>query len=174
MVHAELGQCVEIIRASTAGLAPDLAVRRVGDRWSILEIVEHLKLAYSGTAKGLERCLEQDTPLAKPTTIKRKLRAFVVVTLGYFPEGIQAPRHIIPAGGATLAELIERVQVEIDRLDAVSVRVRDRFGSIKVLDHPILGAFSIDQWVRFHRVHTRHHDKQIRARRLVLERSGTT
>ena len=38
-------------------------------------------------------------------------------------------------------------------------------GGIKVVDHPILGAFTVDQWLKFHLVHTRHHEKQIRARR---------
>lgn len=31
------------------------------------------------------------------------------------------------------------------------------FGSAKVLDHPILGALSVNQWLKFHLVHTTHH-----------------
>ena len=30
-----------------------------------------------------------------------------------------------------------------------------------MLDHPILGALTVDQWLKFHVVHTRHHAKQI-------------
>ncbi|OFW47895.1 MAG: hypothetical protein A3J29_03510 [Acidobacteria bacterium RIFCSPLOWO2_12_FULL_67_14b] len=170
MVHADLERCLDLIRASTAGLSPELAAQPVDGRWSVAEIVEHLKLAYSGTAKGLERCLEKGTPLAKPTTLRQQVRAFVVVTLGRLPEGVQAPKHIVPAGGVALAELLDRVKGDLNRLDAASVLVRDRFGSAKVLDHPILGGFSIDQWMRFHWIHTRHHDKQIRSRRQALER----
>jgi hypothetical protein len=32
-------------------------------------------------------------------------------------------------------------------------------------NHPVLGPLTIYQWPKFHRVHTRHHMKQIRAMR---------
>ena len=83
---------------ATAGVTPEAATRRAGDRWSVVEIVEHLQRAYSGTAKGFERCLEKDTPLATPRTLKQSLQAFALINLGYFPEGRQAPRHIVPTG----------------------------------------------------------------------------
>jgi hypothetical protein len=34
-----------------------------------------------------------------------------------------------------------------------------------MLDHPILGALTVDQWLKFHVVHTEHHAKQISQRR---------
>jgi hypothetical protein len=33
------------------------------------------------------------------------------------------------------------------------------------VDHPRLGALTVDEWLKFHLVHTRHHEKHIRARR---------
>jgi hypothetical protein len=33
---------------------------------------------------------------------------------------------------------------------------------VRVLDHPLLGPFSIWQWRKFHLVHGLHHGKQIR------------
>jgi hypothetical protein len=37
------------------------------------------------------------------------------------------------------------------------------FGSrTPVLNHPIMGPFSVNDWRRFHWVHTRHHLRQIR------------
>jgi hypothetical protein len=49
-----------------------------------------------------------------------------------------------------------------------------KFGSrIKVLDHPILGPLSIDQWRRFHLVHGLHHVKQIRRLRRELSSDST-
>lgn len=174
MIHSDLQRCLDIIRASTDGLSPELASQRVDGRWSIVEIVEHLQLAYSLTAKGLERCLDRGTPSAKPTTLRQKIRAFAVVKLGYFPEGIQAPKHVVPAGLTDLNEMLRQVQSDLTWLDATAVRARDRFGSITLLDHPILGGFTLDQWMRFHWIHTKHHDKQIRSRRETLERSRPT
>jgi hypothetical protein len=37
-----------------------------------------------------------------------------------------------------------------------------RFGpSVPLMDHPVLGPLTIDQWRTFHWVHTRHHARQI-------------
>jgi hypothetical protein len=132
----------------------------------VAEVVEHLQRAYLGNAKGFERCLEKGQSIATPRTLKQALQGFVVVTMGYFPEGRQAPKHVIPTGELDLAAVMAAVARDLDRLDAAATKMRERFGgSARVLDHPVLGAFSVDQWLKFHLIHTRHHAKQIRARR---------
>ena len=67
-----------------------------------MEIVEHLQKAYSGTAKGLDRCLEKGTPLATKATFKQSIQAFALINLGYFPQGRQAPKYIVPTGALGL------------------------------------------------------------------------
>jgi hypothetical protein len=127
--------------------------------------VEHLQRAYRGTAKGLEICLEKNAPIATGQTVKQRLAAFALINLGYFPAGRQAPKHIIPTGQLDLRAVLDAARQDLDRLDAAATRARARFGAMKVVDHPVLGAFSVDQWLKFHLVHTRHHEKQIRSRR---------
>lgn len=165
MVSPYLGRCLHMILDATAGITPEAAARRAGDRWSVVEIVEHLQRAYSGTAKGLERSVEKGAPLATTATFKQSLQVFALINLGYFPHGRQAPKHIVPTGAIALPEVIAGVKRDLAWLDAAAVKAQEAFGSAKVLDHPILGAFTVDQWLRFHLVHTRHHEKQIRARR---------
>ena len=48
--------------------------------------------------------------------------------------------------------------------EAATKRVGDRWSVVEIVEH-LLGAFTLDQWLRFHLVHTKHHEKQIRARR---------
>lgn len=160
-----LQSCLAVVLDATAGVSPDAAARRSGDRWSVVEIVEHLQRSYSGTAKGFERCLEKNSPLATRATFKQTVQTFALINLGYFPKGRQAPKHIIPSGAIALPEVIEGVKKDLAWLDNAAARAKQAFGSIRVMDHPILGAFSVDQWLRFHLVHTRHHEKQILARR---------
>ena len=165
-MHPHLDRCIAIIHASTAGVSPEIATRRSADgRWSIVEIVEHLQLAYWGTAKGLERCLERGAPSATHFSFGHKLGTFVVVKLGFFPHGRQAPKHVLPTGQVDLAAAIAAARRDLAWLDETATRARERFGSADVLDHPILGAFTVDEWMRFHWIHTRHHAKQIQARR---------
>jgi hypothetical protein len=164
-MNTHLQSCLAIVLDATAGVTPETAARRSGDRWSVVEIVEHLQRSYSGTAKGFERCLEKSTPLASAVTFKQRLQAFALVNLGYFPEGRQAPKHILPTGVVALPDVIEGVKKDLAWLDDAAARAAQVFGGIRVMDHPILGPFTVEQWLRFHVVHTRHHGKQILARR---------
>lgn len=164
-MHAHLAACREIIEDATRGGGAECAARRDPKRWSVCEVVEHLQRAYLGTAKGFERCLEKGQPIATVPSLTQRLQGFVVVNLGYFPEGREAPKHIIPTGELDLQAVLDAVRRDLARLDGAAANTRKQFGRARVVDHPILGAFSVDQWLKFHLVHTRHHERQIRARR---------
>lgn len=164
-MHPHLAGCLTLILDATRDGGAECSTRRDANRWSVAEIVEHLQRAYLGTAKGFERCLEKGAPIATAPTLKQRLQSFAVVNLGYFPVGREAPKHVIPTGEVDLHTLLDAVRRDLARLDAAAVRTRGQFGGAKVVDHPILGAFSVNQWLKFHLVHTRHHEKQIRARR---------
>jgi hypothetical protein len=164
-VHPHLGQCLAIIEDATRGGGAECSKRRNPDQWCVAEIVEHLQRAYLGNAKGFERCLETGAPIATGQTLQQQLYSFALIRLGIFPEGRKAPKHVIPAGEMDLETVLGAARRDLDRLDAAAARAREKFGQAKVVDHPVLGAFSVDQWLKFHLVHTRHHEKQIRARR---------
>ena len=133
------------------------------------EIVEHLDRTYTGTTKGFERCLETGVPRASAPTLKSRLRTFAVVRLGYFPSGIEAPTHVVPTGRVSLAAVMPQLRAHLQALDEAAAATEARLGRGRVMDHPILGPFTVAQWMRFHRIHTRHHQKQIVERRRRLE-----
>ena len=164
-MNPHLESCLTIVLEATSGGGPECGVRRDPARWSVAEIVEHLTRAYSGTAKGFERCLEKGASLASPSTFAQRARQFVVIELGYFPEGREAPKQILPTGELDLAAVLNAVRRDLARLDEAAALTRQRLGAGKMLDHPILGAMTVDQWLKFHVVHSRHHAKQIRERR---------
>ena len=164
-MNAHLDECLAIVLAATRSAGSESSVRRDPARWSVVEIVEHLTRAYSGTAKGFERCLEKGAALATSPTIKQRVQQFALINLGLFPEGRQAPKHILPTGELDLHAVLDAVRRDLARLDESASKTRQALGSGKMLDHPILGALTVDQWLRFHVVHTRHHAKQISRRR---------
>jgi hypothetical protein len=163
-VNAHLERCHAIILDATKGAGDESRVRRDPNRWSVVEIVEHLSRAYSGTAKGFERCLEKGAPLASAASLKQRLQQFVLFQLGFFPEGREAPKSIIPTGELDLNAVLAAVSRDLARLDEAARRTRQQLGSGKMLDHPFLGALTIDQWLKFHEVHTLHHANQIASR----------
>jgi hypothetical protein len=164
-MHPHLDACLTIVLDATRDGGAECSTRRDPSKWSVVEVVEHLQRAYLGTAKGFEKCLAKGQPLATAVPLKKRLQAFVVINLGYFPVGREAPKHIIPTGELDLRAVLDAVRRDLERLDTAAVRTREKFGRVSVVDHPILGAFSVDQWLKFHLIHTRHHEKQIRARR---------
>jgi hypothetical protein len=164
-MNPHLESCLAIVLDATKDAGPGAGQRRDPEKWSIAEIVEHLTRAYSGTAKGFERCVEKGTSLATSTTLKQRLQQFALISLGIFPEGRQAPKHILPTGAIDLGAVIDAVRRDLARLDEAAIRTRDALGDGKMLDHPIIGALTVDQWLKFHVVHTRHHAKQIVQRR---------
>ena len=169
-MNADLASCRTLIDTATAGLDDQRAAIRLDGRWSVAEIVEHLDRTYTGTTKGLGRCLDAGSTRTTAPHFRGRLRRFLVVTLGWFPDGIQAPRHVQPSGEVSLSAVMSRVSQHLSELDAIFVRATAHFGDEAILDHPLLGPFTIADWARFHRVHTRHHCKQIRERRGRVER----
>jgi hypothetical protein len=164
-VNHHLDRCLAIILDATNGAGDESRVRRDPSRWSVVEIVEHLTRAYSGTAKGFERCLEKGASLATSASFKQRLQQFALIRLGYFPAGRQAPKFIMPTGELDLSAVVDAVRRDLARLDESARRAREALGAGKMLDHPALGALTVDQWLKFHEVHTRHHARQISERR---------
>ena len=164
-MHAHLERCLAIVLDVTRGAGDEARLRRDPAKWSPVEIIEHLTRAYSGTAKGFERCLEKGAPLATSATLKQRLQQFALINLGFFPEGRQAPKFILPTGELDLAAVLNAVRRDLTRLDESASKARQSLGSGKMLDHPILGALTVDEWLRFHVVHTEHHARQIAQRR---------
>ena len=164
-MNPHLENCLAIVLDATRGGGDECRVRRDAKRWSPVEIVEHLTRAYSGTAKGFERCVEKGTPLVTGITAKQRLGQLALITFGYFPAGREAPSYIVPTGELDLGAVLDAVRRDLARLDAAAARARQALGTGKMLDHPILGALTVDQWMKFHEVHTRHHARQIRERR---------
>jgi len=151
----------DAIASATEGLNAEALALHAEGKWCAAEIMEHLYLTYTGTIKGFERCLEAGKPLARPITLRDRLRSFVVVKLNYLPEGRKAPKNTIPRG-----MLPEQVRAEVAAtilaMDAIIARAEEKYGkSTRLLDHPILGPLRGREWRKFHWVHGSHHVKQI-------------
>ncbi len=157
-----LEQLQEEIRSAITGLSIEQLNWHPPGKWCVNEILEHLYLTYTGTSKGFSRVLESGNPPGKTPTWKQRAQSYIVVSLGYFPTGVQSPAVARPRGASP-----EKIQAEITsrigEMDAIMSNCEAKFGSAKkILDHPMLGPFSIAQWRKFHLVHGLHHVKQIR------------
>jgi hypothetical protein len=140
--------------------AEQMRFRREG-KWSVSEILEHLYLTYTGTIKGLGRCVASGKPFVSSPSTKMRLSRWVVVNLGYMPGGRQAPDMTRPTGNA--GEGIAREIIsKLEEMEFMLARAEEKFGGgTYVLNHPVLGPLTAKQWSKFHWVHGMHHVKQI-------------
>jgi hypothetical protein len=154
----------EAITSATKGMTVEELHRHAPGKWSTAEVLEHLYLSYTGTVKGLGRCLEEGKPLARPQTLKDRMAATLVTEVGYFPSGRKSPKQAQPRGIAA-EQVVAEIGPEIRRMDALLAQCAERLGNALILDHPIIGPLTAKQWAKFHWVHGRHHVKQIRRMR---------
>jgi hypothetical protein len=163
-VDSHLRRCRDGLQTALRGLTPAEAEPSVGGKWSIAAIVEHLDLTYTLNIQGLERRLQKGAPAARNSTVTQHIQRLIVTRIGYFPTGRSSPPAALPQG-RPFVELSIVIEPHLMLLDQRLKDVARAFGSrTPVLNHPILGPFSVADWRRFHWVHTRHHLKQIHSK----------
>lgn len=160
-MNSRLDNLRRSLESAIAGMSPEALAWHTVGKWSAAEVLEHLYLTYTGTTKGFERVLIGGKPLASSASFSHRLKALLVVTLGYMPHGNKAPAVALPKGlppGKVHSELAAKIEA----MDAVITQCEERFGSrARLLDHPILGPLTAPQWRKFHAVHGMHHHKQL-------------
>ncbi len=151
----------EAINQTIAGMSDEQMKCHPEGKWCTAEILEHLALAFGGSAKLMQRTLDAGAPQARKPSLRDRLVTTIVTGCGYIPEGRKAPKHVIPHGMSP-ADVRALILANLDALDFQLSKCEERFGSsVRIADHPILGPLKLDEWRKFHLLHTLHHMKQI-------------
>ncbi|MGA7294570.1 MAG: DUF1569 domain-containing protein [Terriglobales bacterium] len=149
---------------ATEGAGADDLTKNIPGTWNVGQILEHLFLTYKHTNRGVKKCLETGAPLATAATLKHRVSTLLLVGLGYFPAGRKAPERTLPRGMPS-GEVQPAIAAELQKMDDGLDACERTFGArAKIMDHPVLGPLTANQWRKFHWVHGRHHARQIRER----------
>ncbi len=146
--------------------------RRHPHKWTIQQIVEHLRLTYRSTVEVFDRRIKRGTPTLARPSLSQHLARTVICTCGYFPGGWKAPPAVSPPPPESLRsgeDLLRFFHQDLDALDQAAARAEALFGTRRAITHQQLGPLSVLEWRRFHLVHGRHHLRQI----LALGRRAT-
>lgn len=136
------------------------------EAWNVQEIVEHLVLTYRSTVTEFEARIAKGRPVKTKASLRARIAQFMVIKLGRFPHGFEAPKAVAPSRLAVARsgdELARYFSAEVTRLDEASDAAEKMFGSQRSVNHFRLGPLSIAQWRRFHLIHAHHHVRQIDA-----------
>jgi hypothetical protein len=163
-VDATLRQVLTLLDSTLDGIEAAALAHRPPGKWSGAEIVEHLALSYRATSVAIRKALDAGAPRGRRRSFGQRAACFVVLTLGHLPSGRRAPEAVVPAGGSP-DTVVSEARQRLGQLDQDLAEAHERLGpAVLVAQHPVLGGLTVDEWRRFHFVHTRHHCRQIAAR----------
>ena len=157
----QLQKALALIEEATGGVTDDQLSWHPEGKWSSANILEHLARAFSGTVKGIERTLGAGKLDCRAGTTKEQLMVLAVVRAGFFPPGRKSPPMVVPKG-IPPQQAMHDIRANLGAVDVALAECEKKFGSGKILQHPVLGPLTAREWRKFHYVHTRHHMKQIR------------
>jgi hypothetical protein len=160
----------KVLQAATKGMSAKQLEWHPDGKWSTAEVLEHLYLTYTGTIKGFERIVGAGKPLATLPTMRHRTQTLLVFGFNYLPSARKAPAQAAPRGLAA-GQVRTEMQGKIAAMDEIIQECQERFGSGPLLDHPILGPLTAQQWRRFHLIHGRHHAKQIARLRQQMDKA---
>jgi len=133
-------------------------------KWTPAQIVEHLAIGLAWSAEKF-RARRGHAPMERRRrTPAQKIAKLLILGLRWFPPGRKAPEGSIPAPqvARTMAEahfLAGHAAWDQLARELLPARRRDLF-----VKHPRLGDLTLEEWMRFHLVHARHHARQIKRR----------
>jgi hypothetical protein len=160
-MRSHLEELAKRLQDATSGMTDDDLLRAPQGKWCAAEILEHLRLTYTGTAKMLERNRDQPAVEAAPVDDRTRAARELIFEQGGFFEGLQAPSFATPKT-APDPQVRTRIQEDLKRLGSMLDEAEQRRGKDAILgNHFALGPLTGDQWRHFHYVHGCHHAKQI-------------
>ncbi len=164
-MESYLDHLSEFLARSVEGMDDAALLRAPEGKWCAADILEHLRLTYTGTSKMLEKNRDLATVEPAPVDDKTIAARKVIFEQGAFFEGRQAPAFAVPKVAAD-PQVRTRVLEDLRRLRDGLAEAEQRRGKDAVLgNHFALGGLTADQWGLFHLAHGRHHIKQIEALR---------
>lgn len=158
-IEGNLDHCLDLLESGPEALHSS---HQAVSRWSPAQHLDHIGLVLAANVKAVrairsgdrERLVEGPRPGFLPR---------VVLLTGRIPRGrASAPETVVPVEAPQLsgiAALLEKLKEQVRELREDIEVIVALAGRIA---HPVLGAFSAAQWVRFAHIHVEHHLSIIR------------
>ena len=132
-------------------------------KWSLVQIVEHLAIAFDLVANGFAS-LPEDEEKEREATPSQAVMRHALLGSGELPKGMRAPDISEPSEDPEPELVIARFRMGIERTRALLDDWPEERQVKLFLRHPVLGDLNLPEWVRFHFVHCTLHARQIEKR----------
>jgi hypothetical protein len=159
-----LGELPGLVLGPLQGRSDAEWERGPAGRWTPAQIVEHLALGLNLSAETfLARRNHAPMKRRRRSPAEQVARLFIM-GLRWFPPGRKAPERTTPAPHVTRAVAEPHFLAGIELWDQVDRALLPERRNNLFVKHPRLGDLTVEEWLRFHETHARHHARQIRER----------
>ena len=138
--------------------------RAPAGKWTPAQIVEHLALGLTLSAATFQARRNHAPMSRRPRTPAQQVARFFIFGLRWFPPGRKAPERTTPPPGISRTTAEAHFLAGIDAWDQVDRALMPERRANLFVKHPRMGDLTIEEWMRFHMIHARHHAPQIRER----------
>lgn len=129
------------------------------DTWSAAEVYAHIISANRMTVRGMHKAAEGN---ATEDSSNLPWKARFILFFEKFPKGRKVPEVVQKRTPAinTIAEAIESTESLMKELDEL-MATYTKWTKTQKLKHPALGMLNNYQWLKFMKIHSKHHLKQL-------------
>ena len=133
-------------------------------KWTPAQIVEHLALGLGWSAEKFRARRSHGPMTRRPRTPAEKIAKLLIFGLRWFPPGRKAPERTVPAPAMSRAAAEAHFLAGLAEWEALARDLLPARRANLFVKHPRLGDLTLEEWIRFHFIHARHHARQIRRR----------
>ena len=140
-----------------------LSFRPGGDRWSVLEVLQHLYLSESLSLRYIQKKSQAPDRLTPPS-IKSRFQEWAIVPFLKYAPKYKAPTLVSRDGfreDFTYGEAIKTFDRIHDDFESCFTDFPDKVINNNVYRHPFMGRVRLNGMMRFHIHHLGRHRKQI-------------
>jgi hypothetical protein len=159
-----LGELADLVLGPLTGRPDSDWERGPSGKWTPAQIVEHLALGLNLSAQTLLARRNHAPMTRRRRTPAEQVARFFILGLRWFPPGRKAPERTTPPAQISRAAAEEHLLAGIEAWDQVDRALLPERRTNLFAKHPRMGDLNVEEWMRFHLIHARHHARQIRER----------
>ena len=127
--------------------------------WSPAEVYAHILAANNMTSLSLKKIINKEATL---TDAVIPFKAKLLLWSGRFPKGRKVPAVVEARTPKinSIADAQQSIDVCLKQLQEIW-DLKSEWNQDYKIKHPVLGYLTINQWIRFMLIHTKHHYKQL-------------
>jgi len=159
-----LGELSDLVLGPLRGRPDSDWGRGPAGKWTAAQIVEHLALGITLSAETFLARRYHAPMRRRRRSPAQQIATFFIFGLRWFPPGRKAPERTMPPAQLARAVAESHFLAGLDLWDQVDRALLPERRTDLFVKHPRMGDLTVEEWMRFHVIHARHHARQIRQR----------